>query len=333
MTPAPAGSALVRKSIEYSLTDHCNLSCYGCDHASPLLPPALAEAASFEADLAALRGVLHTQRLYLIGGEPLLHPRLADFMDIARRSGVCDGVFLVTNGTLLHRAPEAVWRGLAGIDVTLYPGVRVQMPLEEMQRRARRHNVALSVRRSNEFRRTILHRRIEDEALVQTIYDACRIAHDFGCHAVHDGRYYKCSVAPYTAKRLRLVGTAYQGPDDGVPLHGVADLRRRLEEYLGSDRPLPSCAYCLGTSGRRVAHHQVNAEGRKEWLREAHPASDLVDPEHLAPVRGRPAHERPPLPASSNFMVVGPAAPRGPRSWAGRLLAKWAARMEERHGS
>ena len=39
---------LQRLSVEVNLTEHCNLSCRACDHASPLLPrmprPAVAEA-------------------------------------------------------------------------------------------------------------------------------------------------------------------------------------------------------------------------------------------------------------------------------------------------
>ncbi len=36
MTGAPANK-LTRLSVEYSLTEHCNISCHACAHASPLL--------------------------------------------------------------------------------------------------------------------------------------------------------------------------------------------------------------------------------------------------------------------------------------------------------
>ena len=34
--------------VEYNLTEHCNLSCYQCDHASPLMPKKFASLADFE---------------------------------------------------------------------------------------------------------------------------------------------------------------------------------------------------------------------------------------------------------------------------------------------
>src|SRR5690348_4435511 len=98
---------LLRPSVEFNLTEHCNLSCYGCDHASPLLPTRLADLESFQRDLAALSEVFHSREIRLVGGEPLLHPRIVEFMRAARDSGVADSVVIYTNGVLLHRMPTA----------------------------------------------------------------------------------------------------------------------------------------------------------------------------------------------------------------------------------
>jgi MoaA/NifB/PqqE/SkfB family radical SAM enzyme len=230
---------IYRKSIEYSLVDHCNLSCYACDHSSPVLPPALAGLDTFEADLRALEGVLSVKRLYLIGGEPLLHPRLLEFLGIARRSPAAECVTVVTNGVRLHTMPEDFWHSLGGLDLTLYPGVTLRMSLDDIATKARCHGVELRVRERPEFRHTLLNTRLESPALVQQIFDACRIAHDYSCHSIHEGRYYKCSVAPHLPKRMRQNAGAVDGwESDGVRLHDNPHLRRDLERYLQDDRPL-----------------------------------------------------------------------------------------------
>jgi len=290
--PSMPGAAvpLRRPSVEYSLTDHCNLACYGCDHASPLLPPSFADRSSFEADIGRLSEVLSLERLFLIGGEPLMHPEVAEFARAAKASKLAQSVVLVTNGVLLHRAPDVLWDALAQIDVTLYPGVHVRMPIADMVAKAVAHGVKLHVRRSTAFRQTILNHALVDQALVQQVFDACKIAHVYGCHSVYRGRYYKCSVAPYTAKRLRRSPDRdAEWADDGVDLHGNPNLRDELERYLADSRPLPSCRYCLGTSGRLKPHHQLQLSGKKAWQAEDHgDARLLVDPEKLTRVRHEP---------------------------------------------
>ena len=280
---------LALPSVEYSLVDHCNLRCYACDHASPLLPISFTDVRTFEADLRALARVALVDQLYLIGGEPMLHPQLLDFVSIGCDSGLARGVTLVTNGTLLHTAPDALWTLLSGLDVTTYPGVPLRMPPIDIVTKAACHNVRLRLRNRVDFRVTLLNDPIVDSTLVQTIFDACRIAHDYHCHSVLNGRYYKCSPAPHLAKRLALLSSSrpYAAAEsDGVSLHDNPRLRAELEAYLRSGRPLGACAYCLGTSGRTVPHHQTNAAERLHWMTERHDdVTSLLDNDKLHPVR------------------------------------------------
>ena len=53
VTGAPANK-LTRLSVEYSLTEHCNISCHACAHASPLLAKKFADLAHFTRDFEAL---------------------------------------------------------------------------------------------------------------------------------------------------------------------------------------------------------------------------------------------------------------------------------------
>ena len=218
-----------------------------------------------------------------------MHPKLIEFIRSARQvTNLADSIVVVTNGVLLHKMPALLWDLVSGIDVTLYPGVRLQIAFSEMVAKALEHNVQLRVRRRGMFRQTILNARIDSPRVAQTIFEACRIAHDYGCHSVYEGRYYKCSPAPYLQKRLRLTGRSAEGWEgDGVPLHNNPQVREDLERYLADGRALSSCSFCLGTSGRWVRHHQLDATGRRNWMLEDHSNTlALLDPRRLARVMG-----------------------------------------------
>ncbi len=68
------------------LTDHCNLNCKGCTHFSNIAKPAFADPEQFEREFAQLETIFSgITEIYLLGGEPLLHPHVTEFMESARK--------------------------------------------------------------------------------------------------------------------------------------------------------------------------------------------------------------------------------------------------------
>src|SRR4029079_3600580 len=96
------------------------------------------------------------------------------------------------------------------------------------------HGVRLRPYQVDTFTLTLLNRRAGDAALVAEVFRRCDLAHAWSCHAVHDGRYYKCAQAPFLEYRMSRLGhTVRNREEDGVALHGNPDLRGGLERYLG----------------------------------------------------------------------------------------------------
>ena len=56
--------------IEYNLTEHCNLRCYHCDHASPLMPKKFADLDEYGRDVRALAKAVHVEEFRVVGGDP-----------------------------------------------------------------------------------------------------------------------------------------------------------------------------------------------------------------------------------------------------------------------
>lgn len=115
--------------LHFHLTDHCNLNCRGCDNFSPLAPDTFTETEAFEADCRRMAQLMGTRNrikeIQLLGGEPLLHPQVTRFMDIARSCFPHTPINLVSNGLLLPKEDERFWeccrRNDVQIIVTKYP--------------------------------------------------------------------------------------------------------------------------------------------------------------------------------------------------------------------
>lgn len=257
-------------AMEYNLTEHCNLSCYQCDHASPVVPKKFASLAEFERDMRALSEAVHLTELRLVGGEPLLHPQLLEFMRMTREIGVADRIKVYTNGVLLHTMPDEFWAETDILWISTYPGVRRRMSDEAIAAKCDEHGVLLDLRPViTEFNRTCINNRVEDEDLVRRIFRQCKMANDYECFAIYDGMFFRCSVAPFAQKRLLLAGIEFPGPEvDGIPIHGNPHLAEEIEARLKSNEPLKACSYCLGSSGPMIQHRQMNRQGCKAWLEE-----------------------------------------------------------------
>ena len=74
--------------FEVHVAEHCNLSCRDCLHFSPLAKEEFLDIDEYRKDCARLSELFDSEveRLYLLGGEPLLHPNLVEIMKISREA-------------------------------------------------------------------------------------------------------------------------------------------------------------------------------------------------------------------------------------------------------
>ena len=103
--------------VYFALTNDCNRACPWCSVSSRPGLSTYLPLARFEALLPS-EGRFEAQ---LEGGEPTLHPRLLDMVDLARATGRCDRVVLSTNGVRVPRSPEALdaWLARLGAPLTI----------------------------------------------------------------------------------------------------------------------------------------------------------------------------------------------------------------------
>jgi hypothetical protein len=273
------GGFIHSNKLEYNLVDHCNLSCRECSHLSPYLRKHALAFEVFERDLRQIASVFRVKRFRFVGGEPLLSKDILRFIAAVRESGIAPRIEIASNGILVPRAPDALFEAIDSLSLSIYPSAPCSPEvLRAIEDRCRQHDVTLKVDCIDRFRRMQVREPIENDGLVQSIFNSCLIAHTWGCQTFYDGYFYLCSRPIYSDAFLEKLGITHQHfrTRDGLPLH-APDLRSRLMAYLSSPRPLHSCRYCLGAVGRYEPHRQLTPTERKSPALEPPPAELGLD--------------------------------------------------------
>lgn len=97
--------------LDLPITDRCNLGCASCSHFAPLANDSpLIPVDDIEASLTLLSEKCQSSvgEIFILGGEPLLHPELSKIIDITRRLYLYSRIFLVSNMILFEKRWEEI---------------------------------------------------------------------------------------------------------------------------------------------------------------------------------------------------------------------------------
>lgn len=274
------GRVINPEGLEVNATFHCNMRCTSCSHLAPLYRRHNIDPARLRADLQLLAESYHASYVKLLGGEPLLHPDLLSVIEALRSSAVSDTVLVCTNGTLLHRVPEAFWQAVDAVEISIYPSRPLSDDqLDSIRKRARQHGVDLLVNYYTHFRIAYSERGTDDDDLVRDIFGTCKLAHVWLSHTLHEGWLYRCPQSVVLPEQLEAA--TWDRTTDGIRIERGPDFVDRLAEFLNDTKPLRACRNCLGSVGQIHPHEEVP---RRSWRQEL-PTVDVLDREFLALAR------------------------------------------------
>ena len=227
------------RAVEFAAADHCNLRCSGCSHMSPFLRARLGRGRGTGERDGSLATVMLADEIRVLGGEPLLNPRIVPILRAAKNSGIGKRVVVSTNGLLLHSMPDEFWANVDEVRMNLYPGARPTDRLVVRSReRAAESGTVLDVAEYSAFRTTLVtepHPRGRHHKLN---FRTCMNAHLFHCHLVHAGWFYKCACPAYLDEYLGATNQkGYDRTQDGFDIHGARDLRNELWLFLTDATP------------------------------------------------------------------------------------------------
>jgi organic radical activating enzyme len=250
------------EAFELHVVEHCNLRCAHCCNMSPYLDAHVMSVEEIESQCRRMAEHVRADVFKIMGGEPLLHPRIIDILHVLRATGISDVIRLFTNGLLLARMDDDFWRALDHLTVSSYASAPVREDhLALIREKARAFDVVLNVKPVDRFSEVMSRTRAADDAAIQATYDECWLRHR--CLIVRGGAFFKCTRAAYFEEYQTRIAVDQPHPDpaaqrraDGVPLD-APDLRERLLAYLNDQRPLGACRWCHGSSGPLVPHTQL----------------------------------------------------------------------------
>lgn len=262
---------------ELIVAHHCNASCRSCDHLASRAKQLFVDPDSLAKDLSALARYYRPSFISLLGGEPLLHPRLLDVLDVIRQSAISERIRVVTNGALLGSVPDRFWQSVDQVCISVYPdfGPRPE-EIRRYLRQAKEHGVHLELRWTDSFLESYSELGTTDADLIARVYHTCKVVHVWRCHTLCDGYLYRCPRSMCIPRHL-LGRSGPEAVRDGFPVAEGETSRQGLLEFLSAEAPLESCRYCLGTAGKRFAHEQESRGAR----RPPRTTEDLVDWQHL----------------------------------------------------
>jgi len=252
--------------VEVHVTEHCNLNCKGCNHFSSIAEEGFLEPAQFEKDLARLAELSKNYfSIKILGGEPLLHPQITDFFDIARKHFPSTVVQLTTNGILLLKQPESFWlsckKNKITVSVSQYP---VKLDKKGIKALAKAHDVKLIFNGTTaEERMCKIPLDISGSQNMKKSHRKCPIS--WGCCVtLRDGRLYTCCIVAhikffndYFKQNLEVCA------DDYVDIYKVSG-KGEIIDFL--EKPFPFCRYCATSKtsfAQRWGHSQKNIN---EWI-------------------------------------------------------------------
>lgn len=226
--------------FDVHITDHCNLNCRGCGHFSNLCPPTFLDLDAFRGDMEAMASKLRVEQIYLLGGEPLLHPRVSEFIRSAREFFPDTRIYVVTNGSLVMRQAEEFWSALADTRTILmcdaYP---IGLPVAEIDAKARETGVTVEWTDD----RDLFFKVPLDVTGSQDAADSYRRCDGINnCPLYKNGRLYPCAYTAYIdvfTERFGIEGMSVS-EKDSISIRDNDS--SAIMEFM--TRPVPFCCHC-----------------------------------------------------------------------------------------
>lgn len=232
------------EQYQVHLTDKCNLNCKGCGHFCCIASDAnFIDADEYVNDMKQIKEKFWgVERLYLLGGEPLLHPQVSLLMEKTRAVFPDADIRLSTNGLLLPRQNELFFSTVKKcnihIEISLYDPTKklLEDGLAKLLMDKGVWNTTIFQGPRDFFFKQKLLRPNED---LNRAFSNCISNH---CHFLRNGHLSVCPGVYLTEILEKKFGLKQQFLPDGIDLYDDSidgwEINKRLS------RPSVACAYC-----------------------------------------------------------------------------------------
>jgi organic radical activating enzyme len=252
--------------FETHIVEHCNLNCSSCCHFSPLAREEYLAPSSFEKDCKRISELTSKLRyLRILGGEPLLHPQINEFFDIARKYFPDTLIELTTNGILLPKMPDIFWENCIKNDVevnaTDYPiNIHFEKVAHWKEKGAKLNYKPSVINSTNSFHFSPID--VKGEQDMNYNFRKCEYPNNF-CITLRGGRLYTCCIAAhawifneYFNEHLDI------GEENSIDIYKVKDINEILNFLCN---PIPFCKHCNIKNFVYGINWYVSKKKKNEW--------------------------------------------------------------------
>lgn len=254
--------------FEVHIVEHCNLNCQSCDHFSPLAEEEYIDVDKFERDFKRLSELTekHAGRIFLLGGEPLLHPRLITLLRIARECFPLQEtrIAIVTNGLLLPSMNTDFWENCKKynieLDVTKYP---INLDLNGVEVLAAEKKVRFRYFGNSKVVKTSWHLPLDEMGMQNPAKNFVRCWRANNCIFLADGKLYPCVIPPNVRHFNK-----YFNKNIPVTEHDYVDIYKInniSEAFNFLCKPISFCRYCNVCGETKNHPWGVSERDIKEW--------------------------------------------------------------------
>lgn len=250
------------ESLEISVSYHCNLSCKGCSHCSPLFKIKYFDINKEIDKLKILSKSLNINIIKLIGGEPLLNPQIDLIIKKLKEEYIGKKIYVATNGLLLSKMSNYFWENIDGLEISIYNPKFEESIHKLIVNKFYGKDKTCYIYFYDKFRTPFVKTKVSDNKLVKHIYKNCLFSHDWQCFNYHDGYFFKCPQS--WSHSDNFVEVNYD--KIGVKVEESNELRKKLNNYINNKEPLFSCYYCLGCVGKLFSIKQMKKDRYKNFI-------------------------------------------------------------------
>lgn len=139
----PYGSALhsvpgniLKRRISYAefyVTNHCNISCDNCNRFNNHKISGSAEWNTYADVYKQWSGLLDVDRIALLGGEPLLHPKLHEIISDVRSWWPNSEIEITSNGLLIEKTKPHFLKAIVDNSITVYVSIHNESWVEKIK--------------------------------------------------------------------------------------------------------------------------------------------------------------------------------------------------------
>lgn len=231
--------------FQVHLNDNCNLNCKGCGHFCPIVHEAnFLKLEEYDRDLSQINQKFWgVGKIYLLGGEPLLHPQVSEFAVITRRHFPDADIRLYTNGLLLNKQDGRFWRIIREnsihIEISLYtPTLDMFDKIETVLKDNGVWEDAILWENKQQFSKGVL---LQNNGNKEKVYEKCTSKI---CHFLRNGYLALC---PSIFLRKYFwdyydIEPQYKPEANAINLYDENITGRDILEYL--HKPNEACCFC-----------------------------------------------------------------------------------------